>query len=168
MYLARIFSDIVKALHPYYKLAYIKLAWGGADEQMAERAAGNYNAKNWQDEAQQILETAVSYVCFRSTCLLEHYLRHQMEEYWRRRPRAPSMAPSASNSVDVTVSSHVSFLSEYDRYRQTLVATEDDEGWAAELRRYLKDMPADVTKDTDIVEWWQVCSITSRKEACLR
>jgi len=25
---------------------------------------------------------------------------------------------------------------------------------AAELRYYLKDMPADVTKETDIVEWW--------------
>lgn len=33
---------------------------------------------------------------------------------------------------------------------------DDDEGWQAELRRYLKDMPADVTKDTDIIKWWQV------------
>jgi hypothetical protein len=66
------------------------------------------------------------------------------------------------------MSFNVSILSEYDQYRQTLVATEDDKGWAAELRHYLKDMPADVTKDTDIIEWWQVCPITSRKEACLR
>ncbi|KAF8221475.1 hypothetical protein L208DRAFT_1074551, partial [Tricholoma matsutake] len=38
-------------LHPYYKLAYIKLAWGGAEEQAAEKMAGNRNAKNWKDEA---------------------------------------------------------------------------------------------------------------------
>jgi hypothetical protein len=49
-----------------------------------------------------------------------------------------------------------SIISDYDIYRQTLVASEDDEGWAAELRHYLKDMPADVMKETDIVEWWQV------------
>jgi hypothetical protein len=47
------------ALHPYFKLAYIKLAWGGAKEQEEERKAGNPFAKNWQDEAQQILENTV-------------------------------------------------------------------------------------------------------------
>jgi hypothetical protein len=46
-------------LHPYYKLQYIKLAWGGEKEQAEERAAGNRNAKNWQDEAKQILESMV-------------------------------------------------------------------------------------------------------------
>jgi hypothetical protein len=48
------------ALHPYYKLAYIELAWGGAKEQEAEYEAGNFKAKNWQDEAQKILEKTVS------------------------------------------------------------------------------------------------------------
>jgi len=38
-------------LHPYFKLSYIKLAWGGPGEQEAERKAGNPFAKNWQDEA---------------------------------------------------------------------------------------------------------------------
>jgi hypothetical protein len=47
-------------LHPYYKLAYIKLAWGGAEEQARDRAAGNPNAKNWQDEARKIVENTVS------------------------------------------------------------------------------------------------------------
>jgi hypothetical protein len=46
-------------LHPYYKLQYIKLAWGGEKEQAEERAAGNWNAKNWQDEAQKILKAMV-------------------------------------------------------------------------------------------------------------
>lgn len=47
-------------LHPYYKLAYIKLAWGGPEEQAAEIAAGNLDAKDWQDEAKQIVEKTVS------------------------------------------------------------------------------------------------------------
>jgi hypothetical protein len=47
-------------LHPYYKLAYIKLSWGGPDEQAKERAEGNPDAKDWQDEAKQIVERTVS------------------------------------------------------------------------------------------------------------
>ena len=46
-------------LHPYYKLAYIKLAWGGAEEQAEQVAVGYPNAKNWQDEARKVLETKV-------------------------------------------------------------------------------------------------------------
>ena len=46
-------------LHPYFKLSYIKLAWGGPEEQEAERKAGNPFAKNWQDEARKILEDTV-------------------------------------------------------------------------------------------------------------
>lgn len=49
-------------------------------------------------------------------------------------------------------------LSEFDHHQLTLLSgQEEEEGWQAELRRYLKDLPTDVTKDTDIVEWWQVC-----------
>lgn len=48
-------------LHPYFKLTYIKLAWGGAEEQEAECKAGNPDAKNWQDEARKILENTVRY-----------------------------------------------------------------------------------------------------------
>jgi hypothetical protein len=29
--------------------------------------------------------------------------------------------------------------------------------WQVELRRYLKDMPNDVTPKTDLVDWWSVC-----------
>ncbi len=47
-------------LGPYYKLAYIKVAWGGPEEQAAEIASGNANAKNWQDEAKKIVERTVS------------------------------------------------------------------------------------------------------------
>ena len=52
-------------LHPYYKLAYIKVQWGGPDEQAAEIEAENPHAKNRQDEAQKIVEKNVSclFVC---------------------------------------------------------------------------------------------------------
>ena len=36
------------------------MMWGGAEEQAKERASGNSNAKNWQDEARKIIETHVS------------------------------------------------------------------------------------------------------------
>jgi hypothetical protein len=53
-------SDVdILVLHPYFKLAYIKMAWGGEKEQKEERRKGNKEAKNWQDEAQQILENTV-------------------------------------------------------------------------------------------------------------
>ena len=38
----------------------VHLAWGGEEEQAAEKAAGNRFAKNWQDEAVKVLETMVS------------------------------------------------------------------------------------------------------------
>lgn len=50
----------ITVLHPYFKLHYIKLAWGGAEEQAVEIAAGNKHAKNWQEEALNVVENAVS------------------------------------------------------------------------------------------------------------
>jgi hypothetical protein len=90
-----------------------------------------------------------------------------MATYWKTRPRAPpvttptatpnsSGTPTATPDSSGASGSTTSFLSEFDRHRQTLLTQEEDGGWAAELRRYLKDVPADVTKETDIVEWWQV------------
>lgn len=46
-------------LHPYYKLAYIKMSWGGPDEQAAQIDEGNADAKDWQDEARKIVEKTV-------------------------------------------------------------------------------------------------------------
>ena len=77
-----------------------------------------------------------------------------MEKYYRPRTRLPATAapenkgPAAAKTL----------LSEYDRYRRTLIDKDDDEGWASELRRYKNDHPIDVMKDTDIVQWWQVNS----------
>jgi hypothetical protein len=88
-----------------------------------------------------------------------HDLCSQLESYWRTRPSAPTATTLATNVAVACSDASGSFLSEYDRHRQTLLTKEDEEGWAAELRRYLKDVPADVTKKTDIVEWWQVCTV---------
>jgi hypothetical protein len=38
--------NMITVLHPYYKLNYIKIAWGGEEEQMEEIAIGNSHAKN--------------------------------------------------------------------------------------------------------------------------
>jgi hypothetical protein len=47
-------------------------------------------------------------------------------------------------------------LSEFDKLRETLLTDDMEEGWASELRRYLSTMQRDVSKETDLVEWWQV------------
>ena len=141
-------------LHPYYKLDYIRLTWGGAEEQAKERAAGNRNAKNWQDEARKVVENAVSDSFTRKVQSHPNYA--QMEMYYRKRPQAePADQPTPT---PCTGENSKTLASEYDRYRQSLLEMDDDhEGWASELRRYLADRPANVNKKTDIVKWWQVC-----------
>lgn len=52
---------VIQVLHPYYKLAYIKMAWGGPEERDAEIEAGNVHAKDWQDEARKIVEKTVGH-----------------------------------------------------------------------------------------------------------
>jgi hypothetical protein len=81
-----------------------------------------------------------------------------MEQYWKaRRPTTPPIAPM-NNQNNLTPPSRESILSEFDRHRLALLSNQDeDEGWQSEMRRYLKDLPADVTKDTDILKWWEVC-----------
>ncbi|KAF8443712.1 hypothetical protein L210DRAFT_3371946, partial [Boletus edulis BED1] len=47
---------LVLVLHPYYKLTYIKMAWGGLDEQRKEIAAGNPHTRDWHDDALKVVE----------------------------------------------------------------------------------------------------------------
>lgn len=61
--------NFTTVLHMYYKLTYIKLTWGGSDEQAAEITAGNANAKDWQDKAKQIVERMVQ--CFDSKIIYD-------------------------------------------------------------------------------------------------
>lgn len=83
-----------------------------------------------------------------------------MERYWKDRQMAatpepvlvPHRLPEANSD---------SILSDFDCHCLVLLSSRgEDKGWQAELQRYLKDLPADVTKDTDIVQWWQVCDST--------
>jgi hypothetical protein len=84
-----------------------------------------------------------------------------MAEYWMTRPRAEQTTLTVSTAHTASHSTNsASIMSDFDRHR-LLLLTEDDEGWAAELRRYLKDMPADVTKDTDVINWWQVSPLVA-------
>lgn len=52
---------LYSVLHPYYKLDYIKVSWGGPAEKAADIAAGNPHAKDWQAEAKEVVEKTV---CF--------------------------------------------------------------------------------------------------------
>jgi hypothetical protein len=138
-----------EVLHPYFKLAYIKLAWGGAEEQAADRAAGNKHAKNWQDEARKVVEREVSHCVIECAVLMNYTI--QLELYWKSRPHC-----NATPLMSAATSRSTSLSSDFDLYHQTLVATDHVEGWEAELRRYLNDMPADVTPETDVVKYWEV------------
>ena len=74
-----------------------------------------------------------------------------MAQYYATRPSRPQQAPTA---VDTNSDGHA--LSEFNKLRATLLTDDAEEGWMSELRRYLGTMQRDVTKDTDLVIWWQV------------
>ena len=76
-----------------------------------------------------------------------------MSQYYNARPAPhPQAINPAENMADAPV------LSEFDKLRETLLTADAEEGWASELRRYTSTMQRDVTKHTDLVEWWQVSS----------
>lgn len=81
-----------------------------------------------------------------------------MDTYYRQRPRTQA-ASTGTPTQDPQVEGSKTLSSEFDRYRQQLVDIDDDEGRASELRRYIKDQPADVTKNTNIVTCWQVSQL---------
>lgn len=79
-----------------------------------------------------------------------------MREYWKSGLRTSGPTPGTTPTGISPATPHDgSILSEYDRHRLSLITQDTEEGWQSELRRYLKDMPADVSRDTDIVTWWQ-------------
>jgi hypothetical protein len=57
------------------------MAWGGANEQQEEQDAGNPDAKDWQDEARQIVETVVR--AGLTAPVYELIGAVQMEEYYQ-------------------------------------------------------------------------------------
>ena len=77
-----------------------------------------------------------------------------MEHYWNIRAKLTTLRNPTDN---ITQDDNNSVLSEYDCHRQTLFPNQtEEEAWQAEKFWYLKDLPANVTKEMDIVEWWQV------------
>ena len=83
-----------------------------------------------------------------------------MECYWNNRPKK-TMHQAPTEATDAPDPSATSLVqSNFDCYRQSLLNTNDkaEEHWQSELRRYLKEFLHDVTKDTNIIEWWQVSS----------
>ncbi|KZS86738.1 hypothetical protein SISNIDRAFT_420604 [Sistotremastrum niveocremeum HHB9708] len=56
------------AIHPYYKLWWIKIHWGGAEEKAKEIAEGNPDAIDWHEVAMKTVEAAVSH------CRVSHSL----------------------------------------------------------------------------------------------
>jgi hypothetical protein len=102
--------------------------------------------------------------------LLKRDMR-QMAQYWKTHPKAPTAPgapPPATTAGASTLPGNViagSVQLKYDRHRDALMAQKDnsdnlDGGWQAELRRYLSDTTYGVTKETDIIEWWQVCILS--------
>jgi len=59
---------------------YIEMAWGGAEEQRKECEGGNPNAKDWHDDATQVIEKT-------------------MEEYWEEM-KPSTTAKVASSSLN--------------------------------------------------------------------
>jgi hypothetical protein len=78
-----------------------------------------------------------------------------MAEYSRNRPSVATEPLSEAGGG----SAEVANISEFDKHRETLLTGDAAEGWASELRRYLGTMQREVTKDTDVVEWWQVSEL---------
>lgn len=153
-------TKLGKVLHPYYKLAYIKLAWGGPEEQAAEIAAGNPDAKDWQDEAKNIVKkTASHFILFTQGSFDFLPPFEYMAQYYKDRPSAPAPNISMADDSEGVMPTIVPILSEFDKHYETLLSDDVNGGWASELRHYLGTMQCKVKKDTDLVEWWQVSTL---------
>lgn len=62
MYFYSIFHVLITfilVIHPYYKLNWIELHWGGAATQAEAIKNGDKHARNWVDEAEKLVEATV-------------------------------------------------------------------------------------------------------------
>ncbi|KAK2460087.1 hypothetical protein APHAL10511_007896, partial [Amanita phalloides] len=112
------------------------MAWGDPEEQRNEHECGNAFAKDWHDEVHQVIEKA-------------------MAKYWQE----PNALCATSGPMEMTPLDANTMESEFDRHCRTLnqqSAQSSSAGrWAAELCCYLSDLPVEVMKDTDVIQWWQ-------------
>ena len=82
-----------------------------------------------------------------------------MKKYYNCwQPHLPATASLIPENESPSATKTRTLLSDYDQYWQTLIDKNDNEEWSSELQHYKNSYPVDVTKDTDIVQWWQVCS----------
>jgi hypothetical protein len=81
-----------------------------------------------------------------------------MAQYSQTRPSVVT-GPSSEAGNGAAEVTDASNISEFDKHRETLLTGDAAEGWASELRRYLGTMQWEVTKDTDVVEWWQASDL---------
>ena len=86
-----------------------------------------------------------------------------MEHYWSKLNAAKQHDPATSASpTPAPTASSSRAPDSFDRRRQRSLATPFEEGWRSELRRYQKYIaslnPPNVTRDMDLVKWWQVGS----------
>jgi hypothetical protein len=75
-----------------------------------------------------------------------------MTQYW---------CPPQGSSTSASSSSHTATVKESDYNkccRRLLSTSQETGGWEAELRRYLNDSSPNITKNMDLIEWWQVCA----------
>jgi hypothetical protein len=86
---------------------------------------------------------------------------------------SPTPTPTATTAPTPTSSQDPNDIDcpsddDYDRLRRGMLAKViQNEGWRTELRRYLDYMPSNVTKDTDVVEWWGVSHALLVQRPCL-
>src|SRR3979411_2758392 len=83
-----------------------------------------------------------------------------MAEYWKTHPSVIQVDAERSQN-EKTGLGVTRTLSDYDKYCETLLSNNAEEGWASELRRYLSMMQRDVTRETDVVEWWQASTVVA-------
>ena len=126
-------------LHPYYKLMYIKMAWGGPEEQKKELEVGNPNAKDWCDKALRVVERT-----------LEEYWQDQVDSADNKTIKATTKDPVPSRPLTSEFNCH-----HHHQLQKPMWANSG--GWKEELCQYLTDVADDVTKNTDIIGWWVVC-----------
>ena len=82
-----------------------------------------------------------------------------MKHYWPLRFGCPA-GPATNSSEEPTAPPPPANNSQQDNYDCVWAAhlcnAHAEDGWKTELRRYMDDPMADVTKDIDTVQWWSV------------
>ncbi len=86
-----------------------------------------------------------------------------MREYWPKRlfkTESPANDAVQTTGALTVADGALDAIDEYDRERmRRLQSTESEDGWKAELQRYLNDPAPDVKHDTDTVKWWAVSMV---------